>query len=361
MGLVDDPHGAAAELRSRSDNGGCGPHAPAGLQRAARNHQPTQPSHWDRQERSKPGPSHRGRWGWYLARVPWGWGISRIAFILAEKESGRQRHYFGVVSGEDHCQALLCRLPYVIEPIAWAIVRADLEGVAAMNSRITSLFGLAAACFLVHCASASAQTMSREEVNRQWTQANKLHQQEKFAEAAALFEKILSSVEVIHGKNGVNTAAFLSNMGLAYRRLHRFEKAEAVFQRSLAIREASLGKDDPTVAASVADLGLLYHNMGQETKAETFYLRLADSGSEVRLGARQCGHGPLPPRGPVSRHGPKRQIGAPLPALHRDSRSQARQGPPQRRPYPRRPGHLVPAHVPVRTGRIGPPAQPANL
>jgi CHAT domain-containing protein/Tfp pilus assembly protein PilF len=142
-----------------------------------------------------------------------------------------------------------------------------------MFSRISSFIYLAAIGLLLLIPFAFGQTMSKEEIKRQWNQATDLQKQGKHAEAAAVYEKISTPAEAVYGKEGANTATILHSLGDLYRVMSQYAKAEPLLRRALSMREKNLSKDSLRVAISLDGLGLLYRAMAQYEKAEPLLQR----------------------------------------------------------------------------------------
>jgi len=95
-----------------------------------------------------------------------------------------------------------------------------------------------------------------------------LHVEGRYDEAIAIAEDLLAGQEKTLGKNHLDVAWSLIDLGYLYRAMGRYGEAETLFRRSLAIYEMRLGKDHRDVARSLDDLGLLYLMIGRYGEAE---------------------------------------------------------------------------------------------
>lgn len=115
--------------------------------------------------------------------------------------------------------------------------------------------------------------LTDEECKRIFNQARDYGKAGQFAEAAALYEKILPSVETIHGKDGTHVAGILHNLAVEYRNMRDYAKAEPLFLRSLKAFEAKLGTDHHNLTLVLENMAATYRDMGQPAKAEPLLWR----------------------------------------------------------------------------------------
>ncbi len=144
-------------------------------------------------------------------------------------------------------------------------------------------FALGLACLLCLPWQAFAQGLSEQDVINQYNRGLQLYEQGRYADAAALFERILPPAEVLFGKEGTNTLVLLNALGNAYWKLERFTQAEQMHLRCLRSREARLGRDHLNVAQSLVNLANVYDDQGRYAKAESLYQRSLQI-YEARLG-----------------------------------------------------------------------------
>jgi tetratricopeptide (TPR) repeat protein len=99
------------------------------------------------------------------------------------------------------------------------------------------------------------------------------HDQGKYTEAEALYQRTLAIVEKVRGPEHPDVAASLNNLAWLYQEQAKDAEAEAFYQRALAIREKALGPEHPDVAASLNNLAWLYHDRGKHAEIEPLYRR----------------------------------------------------------------------------------------
>jgi tetratricopeptide (TPR) repeat protein len=112
---------------------------------------------------------------------------------------------------------------------------------------------------------------------------NALYLQGRYAEAATAGENLVALATKVHGENDVETAFFLNNLGMYYKRAGQCDKAEETYLRALQIRETKLGKDHPHVAVTLLNLGATYIATSQFAKAEPLLKRALEIW-EAKLG-----------------------------------------------------------------------------
>jgi tetratricopeptide (TPR) repeat protein len=114
---------------------------------------------------------------------------------------------------------------------------------------------------------ASAVLAQQEEWNELNQQAEKLRQDEKYAEAIPIGQRALELAEKTFGPNHANVAESLDNLARLYWAQRKYAEAEPLFKRSLAIREKTLGPEHPKVARSLDYLAKLYRKTGKAEEA----------------------------------------------------------------------------------------------
>ena len=110
-------------------------------------------------------------------------------------------------------------------------------------------------------------TVIRMKTTRQAGRA--LEAEQKYAEAAQLFQEALEISERAYGPEHRETATCLDNLATCLRKQGRYVDAVTFCSRSLAIREAVLGKHHAHTATSYCNLGFLYRTLGRYDEAQT--------------------------------------------------------------------------------------------
>jgi CHAT domain-containing protein/tetratricopeptide (TPR) repeat protein len=118
-------------------------------------------------------------------------------------------------------------------------------------------------------------------------QARALEAQGAFAEAAALWERILATVETQLGPQHPTTAITLSALANLVKAQGAYPRAEALYLRALAISERANGPDHLDTATALNNLAALYDIQGRAAQAEPLYLRA--------LAIQEAGLGPEHP------------------------------------------------------------------
>ena len=95
----------------------------------------------------------------------------------------------------------------------------------------------------------------------------------KYDKALPLFQRAYDLFVQTKGAEHPQTATALNNLALLYDAMNDFARAEELMKRALAIREKVLGPEDPDVAISLSNLGGLYDELGDPTRAEESYRR----------------------------------------------------------------------------------------
>jgi tetratricopeptide (TPR) repeat protein len=95
----------------------------------------------------------------------------------------------------------------------------------------------------------------------------------KFAEARAQHERALEIRERTLGRDHLEVAQVLDNLGVIPLQQERFDQAEPIYARALEIRRRQLGEDHPDVAASWNALGAAQRGLGRLADARASYDR----------------------------------------------------------------------------------------
>lgn len=102
---------------------------------------------------------------------------------------------------------------------------------------------------------------------------NELSRSGKYAEAAALAQNQLESLEKKFGPNNRDVGAALNNLAQVYGSQGRDGEAEPLLKRSIAILEKTAGLDSPEIAAALNNLAALYQRQERFTEAEPLFKR----------------------------------------------------------------------------------------
>ena len=94
-----------------------------------------------------------------------------------------------------------------------------------------------------------------------------------YAEAALLWEKILTIAERTVGPNHPKLGTCLNNLAFLYSEQGRYREAEPLYKRAIAISEKAEGPEHPSTADSMNNLAILYMKMGFLGEAEILYKR----------------------------------------------------------------------------------------
>ena len=86
---------------------------------------------------------------------------------------------------------------------------------------------------------------------------DELYRQGKYQDAIPLAQQLLQLDQQEFGKESVETATGLNNLGMVCYAREQFTKAEPLHKRALTIREKAFGPDHPDVAQSLNNLGIL--------------------------------------------------------------------------------------------------------
>ena len=117
---------------------------------------------------------------------------------------------------------------------------------------------------------ASAQFVGITTLNQQ---VGQLSQQGRFAEAAKLAERVLSSTKQIFGTNHPSVGEALNNLATLYVELGLYSKAEPLLQRGLAIQEKASGPNHLSVATSLNNLANPHVKQARLAEAELYSQR----------------------------------------------------------------------------------------
>jgi CHAT domain-containing protein/tetratricopeptide (TPR) repeat protein len=97
--------------------------------------------------------------------------------------------------------------------------------------------------------------------------------QGRYADAEQMAKRALAIMEKAFGPNHPLVASAITNLGGIYQEQGRYAEVEPLAKRALAIRERALGPDHPDVAEALANLGRTYSSEGRYTEAEPLYKR----------------------------------------------------------------------------------------
>lgn len=95
----------------------------------------------------------------------------------------------------------------------------------------------------------------------------------KYAEAVALAQQQVESLEKKHGPAHRDVGSALSNLGYAYANQGRDGEAEPLYKRAIAILERTVGADSPEVAAVMSNLAAMYLRQQRPGDAEPLFKR----------------------------------------------------------------------------------------
>lgn len=107
----------------------------------------------------------------------------------------------------------------------------------------------------------------------------------RFAEAAELYDRALTSLGAMHGENSLECAAVYHNLGGLEHARRDFDRAAAFGLRAWEISRAALGDDDPRALLDAVGYGAALEGLGRYAESEQLY-REALPRLEERLGAR---------------------------------------------------------------------------
>ncbi len=92
-------------------------------------------------------------------------------------------------------------------------------------------------------------------------------------EAEPLFKRSIAILEKSAGLDSPEIAAALNNLAALYQRQERYADAEPLFKRALAIREKSLGSGHPDLGQSLNNMATLYEKLDRHSDSEPLFRR----------------------------------------------------------------------------------------
>ena len=95
----------------------------------------------------------------------------------------------------------------------------------------------------------------------------------KYAEAEALYQRVLRIDEKTLGPEHPSVALDLHNLAILYDRQGKYGEAEPLYKRALAIQEKNLGSENPDVALTLNRLAQLYVTQERYVEAEPLVTR----------------------------------------------------------------------------------------
>jgi tetratricopeptide (TPR) repeat protein len=98
----------------------------------------------------------------------------------------------------------------------------------------------------------------------------------KYAEADALYSKVLEAQSRVLGKEHPDTLVTVADMAASYRRRGMYPQTEALLVAELKGRRHTLGDRHPDTLASIGDLGWLYVTEGRYAEADLLLREAAD-------------------------------------------------------------------------------------
>jgi tetratricopeptide (TPR) repeat protein len=99
------------------------------------------------------------------------------------------------------------------------------------------------------------------------------YEQGKYVEAEPVFLRALSLCEQEPGPDQTRVAGVLNRLASLYQRQGRYAEAEALFLRALSIREQELGPEHSQVASSLNNLAVAYLDQEKYPEAEPLIIR----------------------------------------------------------------------------------------
>jgi CHAT domain-containing protein/Tfp pilus assembly protein PilF len=92
-------------------------------------------------------------------------------------------------------------------------------------------------------------------------------------EAEPLLKRSIAILEKTAGLDSPEIAAALNNLAALYQRQERYADAEPLFKRALAVREKSLGRGHPDLGQSLNNLATYYEKLGRHDDSEPLFRR----------------------------------------------------------------------------------------
>ncbi len=99
--------------------------------------------------------------------------------------------------------------------------------------------------------------------------------QDRLAEAEALYERALQGREKALEPDHTSTLQTIHNLAILYSDQGRLAEAEALYERALQGLEKALGPDHTSTLQTIHNLAILYSDQGRLAEAETLYERAA--------------------------------------------------------------------------------------
>lgn len=141
-----------------------------------------------------------------------------------------------------------------------------------MNSRRRLVFSLCLALLASTCLSAPSSAQKGETAALS-AKINELGRSGKYAEAVALAQGQLESLEKKYGPAHRDVGAALNNLAQLYGSQGRDVEAEPMFKRAIAILEKAAGLDSPEIASALNNLAALYQRWERYADAEPLFKR----------------------------------------------------------------------------------------
>lgn len=114
----------------------------------------------------------------------------------------------------------------------------------------------------------SSSSRSLAEAHTLSLRANALNQQGLYAEAEAIYKRVVLLRENFLGPQHPHLATALNNLGGLYRAIGRYTEAETCLMRAVTMYENTLGRDDLYVARSLNTLAVISNHLGRHKQAE---------------------------------------------------------------------------------------------
>jgi tetratricopeptide (TPR) repeat protein len=114
---------------------------------------------------------------------------------------------------------------------------------------------------------------------------NLYRDQGKLAEAESMYTRALQGYKEALGLKDVSTLQTVNNLGWLYAKQDKPAEAEAMYNQALQGRQEALGPNHTSTLRTVNNLGSLYADQGRLTEAEAMYIR-ALQGYEEALGPK---------------------------------------------------------------------------
>ena len=141
-----------------------------------------------------------------------------------------------------------------------------------MNSRNRLVLSLWLALLASTCLSAPSLAQ-KSETAAVSAKINELSRAGKYAEAVALAQGQVESLEKKYGPAHRDVGAALNNLAQLYGSQGRDAEAEPLFKRAIAILEKTVGLESPEIAAALNNLAALYQRQERYAEAEPLFKR----------------------------------------------------------------------------------------